>query len=71
MATAPTIPLVPVDEYLSTAYHADKEYIDGVLVERSMPTLFHTLLQGLLSHISGLSKRSTDSRLCWNFVPGP
>jgi Uma2 family endonuclease len=48
MATAPTYPLVPVDEYLSTAYHPDMEFVDGVLVERSMPTMFHAVLQGVL-----------------------
>jgi Uma2 family endonuclease len=45
MAIAPTAPLVSVDEYLSTSYHPDREYIDGVLVERSVPTFFHALLQ--------------------------
>jgi Uma2 family endonuclease len=49
MAAAPTIPLVPVDEYLNTAYHPDMEYVDGVLVERSMPTTSHAALQALLA----------------------
>ncbi len=49
MATAPTIPLVPVDEYLSTGYHPDVEYVDGVLVERGVPTAFHALLQVILT----------------------
>jgi Uma2 family endonuclease len=48
MATAPTFPLVPVDEYLSTTYHPDMEYVDGVLVERSVPTVLHALLQIIL-----------------------
>jgi len=42
------MPLVSVDEYLSTAYRPDVEYVDGVLVERGMPTAFHALLRGLL-----------------------
>jgi Uma2 family endonuclease len=45
MATAPTIPTVPVDDYLNTSYHPDVEYVDGVLVERSMPTPAHGALQ--------------------------
>jgi Uma2 family endonuclease len=45
MATAPTIPLVPVDDYLNTSYHPDREYVDGVLVERAMPTPAHAALQ--------------------------
>jgi Uma2 family endonuclease len=48
MATAPTVPLVPVDEYLNTSYERDVEYVDGVLVERGMPTVAHSLLQRLL-----------------------
>jgi Uma2 family endonuclease len=45
MASAPAPPLVSADEYLNTSYRPDKEYVDGVLVERSEPTFFHALLQ--------------------------
>jgi Uma2 family endonuclease len=45
MATAPTLPFVPVDHYLNASYHPDKEYVEGVLVERSMPTPAHGALQ--------------------------
>jgi Uma2 family endonuclease len=48
MATAPTTPLVPVDEYLNSSYRPDVEYIDGHLVKRSVPTYLHSLLQALL-----------------------
>ena len=48
MASAPTRPLVPVDEYLNTVYEHDMEYVDGVLVERGMPTIAHSLLQKLV-----------------------
>ena len=48
MATAPTVPRVPVDEYLSTRYRPDVEFVDGYLVERSMPTCLHSLLQAIL-----------------------
>src|SRR3954454_12397751 len=48
MATAPTLPLVSVDEYLNSSWSPDKEFVDGVLVERSMPTFFHGLLQAIL-----------------------
>src|SRR5262245_35771554 len=48
MATAPTFPLVPVDEYLNSSYQPDMEYVDGILVERSVPTYFHALLQAIL-----------------------
>src|SRR4051794_16551660 len=48
MASAPTVPLVSVDEYLNSSYEYDMEYVDGVLIEGSMPTAFHSLLQALL-----------------------
>jgi Uma2 family endonuclease len=48
MATAPTVPLVSVDEYLNSSYEHDMEYVDGVLVERGMPTIPHSLLQKLI-----------------------
>lgn len=48
MATAPTVPLVSVDEYLRSSYEHDMEFVDGVLVERSVPTMFHGLLQAIL-----------------------
>lgn len=48
MSTAPTAPLVPIDEYLSTSYCPDVEFVDGVLVEKGMPTVFHQLLSAIL-----------------------
>lgn len=48
MATAPTLPLVPVDEYLQSSYRPDVEYVDGCLVERSVPTYLHSLLEAIL-----------------------
>lgn len=48
MSTAPTVPFVPVEEYLNSSYEHDMEYVDGVLVERGMPTISHSLLQTIL-----------------------
>jgi Uma2 family endonuclease len=48
MATAPAQPAVSVDEYLASSYRPDLEYVDGYLVERSVPTFLHSLLQVLL-----------------------
>jgi Uma2 family endonuclease len=45
MAAVPTPPLVPVDVYLTSSYRPDLEYVDGVLLERGMPTIAHGLLQ--------------------------
>jgi Uma2 family endonuclease len=48
MASAPTFPLVSVDEYLNSSWSPDMEYVDGVLVERTVPTIAHSLLQIIL-----------------------
>jgi len=49
MASAPTSPLITVDEYLNTSYEHHVEYVDGVLVERSLPTPSHSTLQAILA----------------------
>jgi Uma2 family endonuclease len=40
--------LVSVEEYLNSSWHPDREYVDGVLVERSVPTISHSILQAIL-----------------------
>jgi len=58
MATAPTLPLVSVEEYLNTRYYPDMEYVDGVLVERSMPTTAHsTLAMIVAAYLFGLRRQ--------------
>ena len=37
--------LIPVEEYLSTSYDPDVEYVDGVLVERNVGEWSHSLIQ--------------------------
>lgn len=37
--------LISVDEYLSTSYDPDMEYVDGVLVERNVGEWLHSLIQ--------------------------
>ena len=49
MATAPQ--LVGVEEYLSTVYRPDCDYLDGVVVERNLGQFDHADLQGALSAI--------------------
>jgi Uma2 family endonuclease len=41
--------LVSVEEYLSTSYSPDREYRDGVLVERNVGTQTHSWLQTCLA----------------------
>jgi Uma2 family endonuclease len=48
MAALLNPPLVPLDEYLNSSYSPDREYVDGVLVERSVGTIPHSRLQRIL-----------------------
>lgn len=43
-----TLTAVPVEEYLRTTYHPDREYVGGQLVERNVGEYFHGRLQGLI-----------------------
>ena len=45
MAALPDSPLVSVEEYLSTSYDPDMEFVDGALVERNMGDWLHSLVQ--------------------------
>jgi Uma2 family endonuclease len=40
--------LISVDEYLSTSYDPDVEYVDGVLVKRNVGDWLHSLIQSNL-----------------------
>jgi Uma2 family endonuclease len=48
MAVAPVPPVVSAGEYLRTAFRPDREYVEGFLMERGMPTIAHSLLQAIL-----------------------
>ncbi len=41
--------LVPVSEYLSTSYRPDREYVDGVVLERNLGEREHSVLQTQLT----------------------
>jgi len=45
-----TIPLFRVEDYLSRTYRPDREYIDGVVVERNVGEYDHARLQAKLVH---------------------
>jgi Uma2 family endonuclease len=40
--------LVPLEEYLSTSYDPDREYVEGRLVERNVGEYNHSFLQGII-----------------------
>src|SRR3954453_5383293 len=49
MAALPNPPLTSVEEYLATSYpDGDREFLDGVVVERNLGTPPHSRLQKLL-----------------------
>jgi Uma2 family endonuclease len=41
--------LIPLEQYLSTSYRPDREYIDGEVVERNMGKWEHARIQALLT----------------------
>jgi len=49
--------LVPVEAYLSRIYHPDREYVDGVVVERNLGERDHSRLQALLTiYLGGMEE---------------
>ena len=66
MATQPVIENpVSVEEYLSTVYEHDCEYVDGVIVERDLGEIEHSWLQAVLI---GIFLRKMDE---WAIFPLP
>lgn len=52
MATQPVYDKpIPVEEYLSTVYEHDCEYVDGVIEERDLGEFEHAYVQGLLNSL--------------------
>jgi Uma2 family endonuclease len=51
---------VPVEEYLSTTYHPDMEYVDGQLLERHVGEYYHSRTQTLV--VLDLGARERDYR---------
>jgi hypothetical protein len=44
--------LISLEEYLSTVYEVDCDYVDGEVLERNTGDRDHSWLQGALSRIS-------------------
>jgi Uma2 family endonuclease len=55
MAALPDPTLVSVEEYLSTSYDPDMEFVDGALVERNMGDWLHARVQSRI--LVALSKK--------------
>jgi len=58
MAAVPNLPPVSVDDYLAASYpDGDREYLDGVVVERNVGTPGHSALQKILIvHLAAFEK---------------
>src|ERR1039457_3464900 len=60
---------VSLDEYLNTAYEPDRDFVDGVLLERHVGTQRHGMLQAFLAIFFGQFRKShrigvfTETRL--------
>jgi Uma2 family endonuclease len=50
--------LVSTEEYLHTSYHPDRDYVDGLVLERNLGEIPHSWIQGvLIVFFSEVSKR--------------
>src|SRR5213080_2227674 len=58
MAALPTLPSISVQEYLNSSYpDGDREYLDGMVVERNVGTPGHSALQKILIvHLAAFEK---------------
>ena len=54
---------VPVEEYLRTTYHPDREYVAGQLVERNVGEHYHSLLQSLTAAVLNSRRRERRYRV--------
>jgi Uma2 family endonuclease len=57
-----TSALVPVEEYLRTCYDPDREYIDGVVLERNLGQQEHSLSQINLASLLWVNKETWSIR---------
>jgi Uma2 family endonuclease len=55
--------LITVEEYLETSYSPDREYRDGILVERNLGERAHATLQTLLTIYVGVRRRQWNIHL--------
>src|ERR1039457_2602564 len=58
-----TSALVSLDEYLNTTYEPDRDFVDGVLLERNVGTQRHGMLQALLAMFFGQYRKSHGIRI--------
>ncbi|HEV3196550.1 MAG TPA: hypothetical protein VGZ73_01555 [Bryobacteraceae bacterium] len=54
---------VPIEEYLRTTYHPDREYVDGQLLERHVGEYYHSRTQTLIVLSLGAREREYRFRI--------
>lgn len=59
--------LVPVEQYLSTTWDPDREYVEGRFLERNVGELDHSHLQFLLAKVTAV--RGERPRGCFLRMP--
>ncbi len=57
-----TTTLVPVEEYLSTSYRPDCDYVDGEVVKRNLGEEWHGLVQKMFAAIFTVNRRTWGYR---------
>jgi hypothetical protein len=71
MAAVPNLSLIPVEEYLAASYpDGDREYLDGVVMERNAGTPGHSALQKILIVHLAASRSLSKSRSARNAAHG-
>lgn len=55
---------ISLDEYLNTSYEPDREFVDGLLVERNVGTLPHSVLHSLVVLHFGQFRKSHRIQVC-------
>ena len=58
-----TAPLLSVEEYLSTSFRPDRDYVDGVLEERNVGESEHGLIQNELGFLFRLNEKAWGTRV--------
>ncbi len=59
--------LIPVEEYLNTSYSPDREYRDGVVLERNVGDEAHSSLQALLTIYIGMRQKQWNVKVYTEF----
>ncbi len=54
---------IPVEEYLHSIYHPDREYVDGVIEERNLGEEAHSILQVYFSFLFRSQHREWNTRV--------